>query len=98
MSQYKLTKKAVNDLTTIWEYTFKEWSIEQANKYYGLLISSFSEITKNPKIGKNYENVSKELKGFRVNKHIIFYRTNESDYIEITRILHANMDLKKRIK
>ena len=38
MSQYKLTKKAVNDLTTIWEYTFKEWSIEQANKYYGFLL------------------------------------------------------------
>ena len=28
---------------------------------------------------------------------VIFYRTLEKDYIEITRILHERMDLKKRI-
>jgi len=31
------------------------------------------------------------------NRHIIFYRTLNENYVEITRILHERMDLKKRI-
>jgi toxin ParE1/3/4 len=34
MANYKLTNKAVEDLTSIWEYTVKEWSEKQADKYY----------------------------------------------------------------
>jgi toxin ParE1/3/4 len=33
----------------------------------------------------------------KANRHIIFYRTLSEDYVEITRILHGRMDLKKRI-
>ena len=97
MAEYKLTNKAVEDLSKIWDYTFEVWSEKQADKYYEELISNCQEIVKNPDLGKNYKGVSKQLLGMAANRHIIFYRTLNPDYVEITRILHERMDLKKRI-
>ena len=97
MAQYKLTNKAVEDLSKIWDYTFEVWSEQQADKYYDGLISNCQEIAENPDFGKNYDGISKQLLGVKVNRHIIFYRTLNEYYVEITRILHERMDLKKRI-
>ena len=97
MAEYKLTNKAVADLSKIWEYTFELWSEKQADKYYDGLISNCEEIAENPDLGKNYEGISKQLLGIKSNRHIIFYRTLNENYVEITRILHESMDLKKRI-
>ncbi|CAM1333760.1 type II toxin-antitoxin system RelE/ParE family toxin [Tenacibaculum aestuariivivum] len=97
MFKYKLTNKAVADLSKIWEYTFEIWSEKQADKYYNGLISDCEEIAENPSLGKNYNGISKQLLGIKSNRHIIFYRTLNKNYVEITRILHERMDLKKRI-
>jgi len=97
MAEYKLTNKAVEDLSKIWDYTFEVWSEKQADKYYNELISNCQEIAANPDLGKNYEGISKRLLGLRTNRHIIFYRTLSKEYVEITRVLHERMDLKKRI-
>ncbi len=97
MAKYKLTNKAVADLSKIWEHTFEVWSEKQADKYYNELISNCEEIAGNPDLGKNYEEISKQLLGIKSNRHIIFYRPLNENYVEITRILHERMDLKKRI-
>ncbi len=52
MANYTLTQKAVDDLTEIWDYTFDEWSEEQADRYYKLLLLSCEEIAKKNVIGK----------------------------------------------
>ena len=98
MARFLLTNKAVEDLTNIWHYTIETWSENQADKYYKSLIDSFQEITENSKIGRNYGNVENELKGFNVNKHIVFYRKISDDVVEITRILHTMMDIKNKLK
>ncbi|WP_298954553.1 type II toxin-antitoxin system RelE/ParE family toxin [uncultured Nonlabens sp.] len=97
MAEYKLTNKAVEDLSKIWDYTFEVWSEKQADKYYDELISDCVEIAENLNLGKKYEGISNQLLGFKSNRHIIFYRTLSESYIEITRILHERLDLKKRI-
>ena len=38
MAKFKLTNKAVEDLSKIWDYTFEVWSETQADKYYESLI------------------------------------------------------------
>ncbi|HNP19720.1 MAG TPA: type II toxin-antitoxin system RelE/ParE family toxin [Fulvivirga sp.] len=98
MAEFRLTNRAVEDLAKIWNYTFEGWSENQADRYYEQLISSCQEIADNPQLGKNYEGVAQSLLGMKTNRHIIFYRTLNKDYVEITRILHERMDLKKRIK
>lgn len=97
MAEFKLTKKAVEDLTKIWDYTFEVWSEKQADKYYKMLISNCQEIADNPDLGKNYDVITHNLLGIKANRHIIFYRTINQNYVEITRVLHERMDFKKRI-
>jgi toxin ParE1/3/4 len=98
MAKYKLTIKAVDDLSNIWNYTLEMWSEKQADKYYNMLVDSFNEIARNPKLGKNYSDIIENILGIRVGRHIIFYRKTQDYEIEITRILHEQMDLKNRIK
>jgi toxin ParE1/3/4 len=97
MAEFKLTNKAVEDLSKIWFYTFEVWSENQADKYYEMLISNCQEIANKPNIGKNYNEITPGLFGLRTNRHIIFYRTLNENNVEITRILHEKMDLKKRL-
>ncbi|MGY6561151.1 MAG: type II toxin-antitoxin system RelE/ParE family toxin [Luteibaculaceae bacterium] len=97
MASYKLTNKAVEDLTNIWEYTNKEWSEQQADKYYNLLLTKCQDIANHPEIGKTYEGIRNDLLGLRAERHIIFYRNQKNKPIEITRILHKRMDLKNRM-
>ncbi|MBL4585626.1 MAG: type II toxin-antitoxin system RelE/ParE family toxin [Flavobacteriales bacterium] len=97
MTEFRLTNKAVDDLSKIWDYTFEVWSEKQADKYYNSLVSTFQEITDNPHLGKNYDGISQNLLGMKSTRHIIFYRTLNENYVEITRILHERMDLRKRI-
>lgn len=97
MAKYKLTNKAVEDLSKIWDYTFEVWSEKQADIYYESLILNCQEIADAPFLGKNYDGITQNLLGMKVNRHIIFYRTSNENHIEITRVLHERMDLKKRI-
>ena len=97
MANYYLTNKAVDDLTNIWNYTFEKWSEKQADKYYEMLINNCQEIAVNPELGKNYDKIASKLFGLRTIRHIIFYRKISTEMVEITRILHESMDLKKRI-
>jgi len=97
MAKYELTKKAVEDLADIWNYTYENWSENQADKYYQLLTNSFKEIAGNPNVGKNYQGIAENLRGFKVGRHIVFFREKEGPKIEIIRILHEQKDLKNRI-
>ncbi|MBX2899388.1 MAG: type II toxin-antitoxin system RelE/ParE family toxin [Cyclobacteriaceae bacterium] len=97
MAKYRFTKKAVGDLTHIWNYTVNVWSENQAERYYRQLLTFCKEVASNPHLGKSYDGVAKNLFGLRANYHIIFYRVIKENEIEIVRILHERMDLKNRI-
>ncbi len=48
-----LRQKAINDLNSIWDYTFEKWSENQADFYYNTIKIAFLEIVRNRQIGKN---------------------------------------------
>lgn len=98
MSDYKLTQKAVEDLNNIWEYTCEKWSESQADEYYKILLETFQRIANNPNLGKYYEELDSNIYVFRLQQHIIFYRKINQKSMEIVRILHGKMDLKKHLK
>ena len=97
MAKYELTNKAVADLNGIWEYTLENWSENQADRYYEMLLDVCQDIANNPELGKNYYGIKPEISGLKANRHITIYRKSVVEPIEITRILHERMDLKKRI-
>lgn len=97
MADYILTNKAVDDLSTIWNYTFEAWSETQADKYYYMLLDSFQKLADGKIAGKNYTEIQMDIFGFIAGQHIIFYR-RLNNRIEIVRVLHNRMDLKSRIR
>lgn len=97
MAAYKLTKLAVQDLSEIWEYTLDTWSERQADKYYEFILDTCNEIAQHPSNGKNYDIAQKGVLGWKTGEHIIFYKAISESEIEIIRILHGMMDLKRKI-
>jgi toxin ParE1/3/4 len=97
MAKYNLTNKAVADLSEIWNYTVIIWSENQADKYYFMLVDACQELADDKISGKSYPEINPEILGFRTGQHIIFYRKMSAAEIEITRILHFQMDLKTRM-
>jgi toxin ParE1/3/4 len=95
MAKIIFRQEAIHDLNEIWSYTFKKWSENQADKYYSALEFACIQLGQHPELGKEYDGIQKNLLGLRTGKHIIFYQAITNQEIEIIRILHEQMDLKK---
>ncbi|MFN6381294.1 MAG: type II toxin-antitoxin system RelE/ParE family toxin [Bacteroidota bacterium] len=98
MASYVFSNQAVDDLSSIWQYTSNNWSEQQADKYYFLLIDSCEKIAKGRFIARRYPKLNSELYGYRIGEHIIFFIKTQPKKIEIIRILHKSMDLTTNIK
>ena len=97
MAKYRISNEAIRDLTAIWNYSYDVWSEKQANKYYNQLKEGFEIISSEPEIGRNIKEVDKKFYGYKVNRHIIFYRHNPTLGIEIVRVLHEMMDIPNKM-
>ena len=98
MLNYRISNKAVSDLDEIWIYTFKNWSVQQADRYYNLIISEIEYLSANPDSGKSMEHIRKGYKSSKVKSHLIFYKLNTNNIVEVIRILHQQMDIENRLQ
>jgi toxin ParE1/3/4 len=71
MAKVILRQKAIDDLNDIWDYTFEEWSANQADKYYATIKLAFKGIRQNPNVGKEYDGINKNLLGLKSGKHML---------------------------
>ena len=98
MDNYRLTNEAVKDLEEIWSYTYQKWSVEQADRYYNLIIDEIEFIALNPLTGRPVDYIKEEYRSSKIKSHLIFYRKQEDETILVVRILHQRMDSENRIK
>jgi toxin ParE1/3/4 len=49
MAKVILRQEAIDDLNDIWDYTFEQWSENQADKYYATLKFACEKIGEKPK-------------------------------------------------
>ena len=99
MAKLRFTSKAVEDLTSIWNYTFKTWSERQADEYYEMLISACSKaLVGNPFHVRLYNGIAKDLYGIKAGRHLIFFKRIADGDVLIVRILHERMDIKCHFK
>ena len=94
---YRISEKAVEDLENIWIYTLHKWSIEQADRYYNLIINEIEFIAKNFMTGKSMDHIKNGYRASIVKSHLIYYRKSQNNQVEIIRILHQKMDIETRI-
>ena len=98
MPKVRYSNKAVEDLSSIWEYTFTKWSENQADEYYTMLISACNRLLYPSVISnRSYEEISEGLLGVKAGHHLIFYNILENDDVMIIRILHDRMDIKQHL-
>ena len=90
--KYKISRKAASDLEAIWLYTFENWSVEQADRYYNLIIDEIEYLSKNPTAGTYYGHVRAGYFHSMVKSHFIFYKMGQGT-LEVIRILHQRMDI-----
>ncbi len=99
MVKVHYTNKAVEDLSSIWKYTSKVWSVKKADEYYNNIIIAIKRLAISPfPLGKKYFHISADLYGIKSGKHIVFYKKYPDGVIKIIRILHGSMDLPVHLK
>ena len=97
MAEYIISEKALEDLNNIWIYTAENWSVEQANRYYNLIVDEIEYVSENFEIAKNFEDKRKNYKYSKVKSRLVFYKKTLNTEMEVVRILHERMDTKNRI-
>jgi toxin ParE1/3/4 len=93
---YALTNEAHSDMEGIWTYTVENWSIEQADRYFNLIIDEINYICTNTAAGRSMDHVKEGYRASKVKSHLIFYRI-VNNTIEVIRILHERMDIENNL-
>jgi toxin ParE1/3/4 len=96
MLELKIKPEAENDLMKIFEYTAKNWGVNQAEKYQDELFAGMLLITKQEQLSKEYSYTQIAYRKLHVKRHLIFYRVEDETCL-IVRILHDRMDTKKHL-
>jgi toxin ParE1/3/4 len=96
--RYSISEKANQDIEKIWLYTFENWSLEQADRYYNLILDEIEFISENFESGKSVDHIKKGYRASKVKSHIIFYKKSKRNIVEIIRVLHQKMDIENRIE
>jgi len=97
--KFIISQEANQDIENIWLYTFENWSAEQADRYFDLIINEIEYLTEHPKSGKDYNQIRRGYFCTRIKSHFIFYKINlKKNQIEVIRVLHQRMDIESRLK
>ncbi len=96
--RYSISEKANEDIEKIWLYTFENWSLEQADRYYNLILDEIEFIAEHFESGKSADHIKKGYRSSIVKSHIIFYKKSGKNGVEIIRVLHQKMDIENRIE
>ena len=96
MCKYSISQKAIADLDAIWDYTAKQWSENQAIKYYEQIALSIQCISDLPEFAvQEYNSIKSGLLGYHVGHHVIFFKRAQDGSINVDRILHETMDFRR---
>jgi len=84
------------DLEEIWSYTFKKWSLEQADYYVVEIHKGIENLSINPSIAKTVQYNNNEYLKHKINLHYAFCRIENNELI-VVRLLHERMDFLRHL-
>lgn len=94
MNYFSLTKLAKADLKAIAIYTQTQWGRNQRQLYIKQLDQRFHQLAQSPTIGVACPEIKKGYRYYQQGSHLIFYRSLDSNHIQIVRILHKRTQWK----
>jgi len=92
---YLLSPLAEADLENIWLYTFKNWSLEQADSYINDIVTVFEGLTSGDIVGRPVDIRDGYFK-YPAGSHMVFYRFSDAGLV-VMRVLHGRMDTERHI-
>ena len=97
MSAFIISEKALEDINNIWIYTAENWSVEQADRYYNLIMDEIEYIVRNFDMARDFGKIRKLYRYSKVKSHLIFFKNDKTNEIEVVRVLHERMDIENRL-
>ncbi len=88
---YRLSPLAEADLEEIWLYTFRQWSLEQADKYHRDIIAAIEGLVSGHNIAQQTD-VREGYWKYAVGAHVLYFRRSDTG-LDVIRILHGRMDV-----
>ena len=86
MASYRLSEKADEDLSRLYEYGVIHYGQDRADRYYDGLIERFEHLTENPRLWPAVDHIRPGYRRSVYERHSIYYRIDQ-DEIVIVRIL-----------
>ncbi|MBW6509165.1 MAG: type II toxin-antitoxin system RelE/ParE family toxin [Desulfuromonadales bacterium] len=96
MSRVILSPRAKLDLSEIWDYTFLQWNVEQAEKYVRELWSAMGNAASDPTKSVDIGDVRRGYRKARAGSHVIFFKCTD-DGIDVVRTLHQRVDFERHL-
>ncbi len=96
-SGYLLSPLALADLSDIWDYSYSNWGADQADAYV-LAIHAACEalahtLASGRAVGQSAEHIRPGYRKHLIGSHVIFFRCQNRDRVEVVRILNQRMDV-----
>jgi toxin ParE1/3/4 len=97
VTRYRLSPKAVEDLSDIWDYTAWRWSADQAGRYTRGIHEACEALASGGQRGQDAGHVRRGYRKQSVGRHVLYFRVARDGGIEIVRILHQRMDVARHL-
>lgn len=92
----RLSKLALGDLEDIYDFTVANWDKSQAEAYIGQLWAALGQLQQDPLRWRLRPDIHAEARATVCGRHLVIYRVR-GERIEVARVLHGAMDIKRHI-
>lgn len=89
---YKLTKKAEEDILSVFEQGLREFGVRQAERYHNSLENLFELLSGMPEMGREFNEITPPVRLYSHLSHIIIYHVQDDKSILIIRVRHCRED------
>lgn len=90
MKEIELTPKAEEDLVAIWDYSYRQFGVIQADEYIGRIAAVFDVLAMH-KIGTQRAELGEHIFSLPVEQHMLYFVSSHS-VVTIIRILSQSQD------
>jgi toxin ParE1/3/4 len=94
--EFRLTPAATRDLEGIWQYTFDQWGVEQADRYIDVLTAAFDALAVAPKSAPARDHIRPGYRRRSVERPMVYFKIAPYG-VTVVRVLHERMDAPRRL-
>lgn len=96
MAEFRLSPRAQQDLSDLFDYTVDKWGLDQALYYTDRIEAACAALAEAPQMARSCDHIRPGYRRYEVESHTVYF--SPTDYgIAVVRILHHRMDAARRL-